>query len=324
MFIDLRASGFNSDDTAKMLKEKFPQHFDDMTLRSVYTMMMREITSSGLEHRLANAKVLLPKGVGLPTHTFQKMEVPYEDCLLFSDNHLYCHDVDWIAKGLVFMRTNDLKAVVLNGDTIDGLWASAYVNFMRGDAPAEFDAMGKFLHAILEHGAERIYIVPGNHEKRLGRQTQGALQMTHIIAMSLAHIEDPVLRLELDKITHVTNYPWMRFYGTPDQIDWLVGHPMAYRQLQLSVAAEMAQKYQTHIALGHEHHKATGVDKYSRYQTLNLPCTMDPGKAEYKALDFSPRPEVKLGFGWIVDGYGDSISHVAPEQWIRRRLEVPL
>lgn len=304
----------------KIIMEQYPDHFVGILPRSAYVACQREDDNDQAGHLVAEARETLPTAVDLPP-ILDEVVWSYQDCLLFSDNHLPFHDSDVIAEGMAFAKAQKLRRVVLNGDTLDLHWASKYVNLSGEDSEASFRQLADYFVALMDHGLREIVLDFGNHEDRITRATDGRLHLWSIVAMAIDTLPSRD-RMRVRKAVTATNRPYITLVDTPDGTNWVIGHPRRYRQKRLSLAADLALKtFKCHVATGHEHHIGVTVSDCGDYWAMNLPCTQAAERTEYLQMDMSPTPRPIKGFGWLIDGVPGVWWEKAAEQWKRKQLK---
>ena len=74
------------------------------------------------------------------------------------------------------------------------------------------------------------------------------------------------------------------------------------RSLELTVAGELALKFESNICAFHEHYLAMGWCRYHRYVIVNGGSLADASQLAYINLDDSKRPVFDTGFVLIRDG----------------------
>ena len=81
-------------------------------------------------------------------------------------------------------------------------------------------------------------------------------------------------------------------------------HQYQYRQTKLSIANEMAQKYQRNTIVFHQHHSAAGMDKYERYGVIDCGGLHNQRQMAYVELVPNVRPRMNNGFVFMRNGTG--------------------
>lgn len=234
-----------------------------------------------------------------------------------SQAHLFTHDLgapwrltggDWLIVGDVQLPTTNYdyagtlmaiaekylrkpRKLILAGDLINADAFSDYDSDIQTPAfEREVDAAETLLYEFLRVFKD-IYWFWGNHERRVGRKTRGALSPTH-----LRNIVTPYR----DRV-HVSHWGHL-ILDTPAG-EWRVTHARNYSVNQLNVGDFLAQKYQSHIIQHHEHHCSMGWDRFKRYVVINNGGLFDPASMGYVVLDDSKMPNMQRGFTLMRGGF---------------------
>jgi len=144
----------------------------------------------------------------------------------------------------------------------------------------------------------------GNHDRRVGKRTQGALQPKHLLSM-LTH----------DKRVKVSHWGHCVIKNPNGGYNWRVTHGSEYSVNQLVVSDMMALKYQQNIILHHEHHLGRGFDRYGRYQIVNNGGLFDTTSMGYVVLDDNKKPAMIPGFSLMRSGYVDLLGPEGFTNW---------
>lgn len=137
---------------------------------------------------------------------------------------------------------------------------------------------------------DKVWVIMGNHERRLQKWTQGAFDETDLMALIWS---DP---------DWISMSPFGYCTVESEFGDWLVTHPRNYSINQLTVADALAQKHRMNIISHHEHHFAKGWDRYGWNVIVNNGTLIDPERVPYVTLDNSKSAGMKHGFVALVDG----------------------
>jgi hypothetical protein len=132
-----------------------------------------------------------------------------------------------------------------------------------------------------------VYWIMGNHERRPLKRTRGALKPAHLLAL-ITHDK----RVSVSEWGHCT-------VRNPGGADWRITHGRNYSVNQLTVADQLAQKYQANIISHHEHHLGMGWDRFKRYIVVNNGGLFNPAAMAYAVLDDSKMPNMTPGFSWL-------------------------
>jgi len=179
----------------------------------------------------------------------------------------------------------------------------------------EMDAARQFLDEYLTV-FDRIWITIGNHERRVSRRTRLAISPALLLKM-MAHSP----RVEISNWGHCVvendrGYPWR------------VTHARNYSINQLTVADQLALKYQQNIIQHHEHHLAKGFDRYGRYVVINGGGLFNPAEMAYAVLDDSKSAAMVQGFTVLRNGVGEIYGPQGFTDWTavlpERKKVIPL
>ncbi len=213
--------------------------------------------------------------------------------MVMGDIQLSTTDYDFMALpmavGYEYMKKP--RKLIIAGDLVN---ADAFSNY-ESDMPTpsmtdETEAGWIFFQEYLTVFQE-IYWFLGNHERRVGKRTKGAIQPQHLLKM-LTH----------DKRVHIS--PWGHaVVANPNGIDWRVTHSSDYSVNQLVVAEALALKYEQNIISHHEHHLAIGYDRYKRYMLINNGGLFRQSTMGYTQWDDSKKANMQQGFTRLDNGY---------------------
>ena len=227
-------------------------------------------TADAVKGLVRTAKLKQPKefNVGI-------MPTPLElagDFIIVGDVHVPC--TDWAFASLVgrVAEKTGIHRLIIAGDFFNFDMWSIYQHAVppttwREERNAARVLVGDWLETFSE-----IYTLQGNHDRRLQKWTAGEFDENDVWGLIATS----------QKLVH-SNYGWctVRSNGQP----WRVTHPKNYGRNQLTVASDLAMKYQSNVITWHEHHSAHGWDTYGRFVTVNGGTLADANKFAYVSLD---------------------------------------
>ena len=203
---------------------------------------------------------------------------------------------------------------ILAGDFVNADAFSGYESDQDETAfAAEVEAGRAFFDEYLTV-FDRIFWLYGNHERRLGKRTKGAIKPLHLLRT-----------MTWDKRVEVSHWGHCVVENERGH-DWRISHARNYSINQLTVADQLALKYQQNIIQHHEHHCAKGWDRYGRYIVIDNGGLFDYEQMAYAVIDDSKSAIMKNGFTLLRRG----VSHLFSddpftdwEMWLpERRLRV--
>lgn len=214
------------------------------------------------------------------------------DFMVTGDYQLPTFDVDFFELMLAVAK-RQLKAprqLIIAGDFLNN---DAFSQYDADIAPASLEQeleaaryVMRRLTAVFAH----IFWSWGNHERRSGKRNP---QITPAILRSLVTQDE---RVTVSHWSHLT-------IDSPHGV-WRVTHPRNYSINRLTVAGELALKYQSHIVAHHEHHLAQGWDRFGRYVVINNGGFFAQQQMGYAVLDDSKSPNMTNGFTLLKSGVG--------------------
>lgn len=183
------------------------------------------------------------------------------------------------------------KKLVILGDFINADWRSSYPTLTSlPSGRYEIETAQALIKEWLTW-FEEIYWFPGNHEDRWLKDNAGHLDMVHLKRL-LGPVESKIITSNLD-------HCWLN----TKMGKWFLCHGTSYSVDQLKYANDMAQKYQAHVLIGHQHHLAMGWDRFKRYIIIDNGGLFEPDKMAYVKMRANKRPNMMQGFTIIKDGY---------------------
>jgi hypothetical protein len=189
-----------------------------------------------------------------------------------------------------------VEAIAIGGDLWD---CDNYSRFVKLNPMLAFkdevDEVRKLLSLLLSR-FQRVYICRGNHEKRWIDMNAGKMDMFEL--MKLAIPEDLSAK-QFGERVKVTMNDHMHVVSGGEK--WRILHPRNFRTLNLSVAKDLAAKFQTHQFVAHGHQFAQGYDRSGRLHLLDGGGLFDKRALEY-LQETSCYSEPLNGFYLLDDG----------------------
>jgi hypothetical protein len=191
------------------------------------------------------------------------------------------------------------RGLLICGDLSNGDQDSAHAplapTISRARELVMLEDMLSYLLIVFDH----IWLTPGNHlRNRLMKTLSADMTANHIKRL----FTPPA---DLDRVT----FSWYDLvHVTSGDEPWIVTHQYQYRQTKLSIANDLAQKYQANTITFHQHHTASGMDKYERYAVIDCGGLHDQEMMAYTQLVPSTRPRMNSGFVYLHDGTGSLLT----------------
>ncbi len=238
----------------------------------------------------------------------------YDRVLVLNDLHIPALDLDFLEDyAIPTAKHFGIKHCVIAGDFWNGAGISRHPK--KGIYP--FSKEIEFGTDVLEYlcGHFHVFLEPGNHDDWFIYENGGHLNFRQAVKMM---IDRDAVRSRLE----VTEYDRMTIVNAGER--WTVPHQRNYSKHALKVGSELAQKYQTHMIIPHQHSSAKGPDYYGRYTVIACGGMYDPRKLDYPNLKTSTAREMNQGFVTLVDGWAELWTpDPVQTDWSRVGLEPP-
>lgn len=148
---------------------------------------------------------------------------------------------------------------------------------------------------LVLQAAERLLLIPGNHDFFLTRATDGALA-------PFAMLEAWAKEKYGDRVIF-SKFPFA--YVMVGGQKWMLHHPDTYRVVPGSVARDFCSRYECNIACGHSHITSESVSKSGKF-AIDIGGLVDERLVPYRY--YTDRPYGVWSPGWlIVDGKGHTL-----------------
>ncbi len=228
------------------------------------------------------------------------------------DFHIPYHSVPWSHQLVRLAVKTNIKRLVIVGDYQDMHSLSPFQDFNVPGAQYEMQIAKEYTLALLAWFDEIVFVL-GNHCMRIVKTLSKKFGYEHLSSLWLPDAKEiSTGKWNMDLIKKAgecikfTAYPLVYLtYGGPYD-KWMLVHPHLYRQVRLSAARALAEKYLCHIWNTHAHYEASGSDKSGRFFTVDGGGMMDRDKIEYYNMQVTAHPCWNNGIGII---YGDTFEH---------------
>ena len=211
------------------------------------------------------------------------------------DWHIPFCDEELVEDLIEAAQKNETKTLIIAGDFWD---CDDFSKFTHLNPPAcfteETEHVKMYLRKLLRV-FEQIYICRGNHEKRWIDINSGKMGMKELFALARPSnmSED-----DWNERVHITTDDHIHMDQNGQR--WLICHPRNYRQVELSVARDLAAKHQCHIIAAHGHRLAQGRDRSGAFRIMDGGGMFEQAALSY-LRDTSTHPMTRTGFYLIKD-----------------------
>lgn len=210
--------------------------------------------------------------------------------MVIGDIHVPTVDYEFACLVSRVAEKHGIKRLVIGGDVFNMDAFSSYDTVVAVPSWAQERDAARLLFKQWTQDFERIYIIMGNHDRRMQKWAAGNIGPDDIFGMVTSS----------DKLT-ISNFGHLTINTTGDY-PWRVTHSHNYSVNQLTVAGEMANKFQSNIISHHEHHLAKGYDRWKRFIIVNNGGLFDESKLAFVKLDDNKMPGMVNGFTMLKNG----------------------
>lgn len=205
---------------------------------------------------------------------------------VISDLHIPYFSLDYLKKALDVSKANKIKSLIIDGDFFDFQTISKFKKDADHKLKLEFTMGRKILQSLLNQFDE-IYLIPGNHDERLGRFVDYEFDLNFLFEVLIP-----------DNKISITSYRYCILNE-----DWRITHPHNYSKVKGSVAQELADVHQMNIIMGHTHYTSFSYNKSGTFECYEIGGLFDKNKIEYYNVKDTRNPKWNNGFGIYLDGY---------------------
>lgn len=208
------------------------------------------------------------------------------------DWHIPHTSPEWMRRLREVQHDRKVPNLVINGDFLDEVQASTYVNVgPQATLKEELMIGSAVLNDLLDY-FEKIYIVLGNHDLRLlkmvGKEAEVMLSEGYAKIL-FGHMIDNRL---IDTRVFISNLQWCE---TQDG-RWLMTHPKSYSRGGSIVPVRIAQKYAKNVIGGHGHHLAMAYTDSGRNMGIDGGGMFNEDSMLYKQSMADVSPDFNNGF----------------------------
>lgn len=225
---------------------------------------------------------------------------PQRDTLIIADLHAPYQNAVLLRKAIEVAKAAGVTDVDIAGDLLNFDELSPHGK-KEPVTPytVDIEAARQILR-VLQNTFSDIYIMSGNHDRYYTKKKDAPF--TDLICSE-------VLQGKTQGV-HVTNYDYI-FRGD----DWIIGHLTNYDPSPGVLAAQIADKYNRHALVGHDHLLGITTAKNGRLG-VSIGAMLQPDRFWYKVRGLDTYPHFQLGFAiiknnqlYLFSDTGNTINH---------------
>jgi len=218
------------------------------------------------------------------------------DCIVTGDYQI--PTTDWSLAEMVLQvgKATGIRTLLIIGDWVNMDAFSKYDHIVPPiDFVTETQVSIRLMNRYAGH-FDHIWLALGNHEHRLLRAMKGNLSGSMLGRLISA----------VGGKLHITPYSHIIIHSGGQT--WRATHQVNYSKLKGRVGDDLAQKFQSHVIVHHQHHTGKIIDRFGRYVIIDNGGIHDCNKMAYVKLRDSTSAAMTKGFTVVIDGTGHLIT----------------
>lgn len=214
------------------------------------------------------------------------MELSQITTLVVSDFHSPFHNPAMLDLAIKAAAHHGAKQIVVAGDLFDfNIISSHPKNDATTRIQSDLYIGGEVLLALAE--CAPVYVTNGNHDERVAKKLDINLPLASVIHMALAG-KTPRHKIE------VTEYDYL-YIGK----SYIAGHLSNYSKEPGKIAVELANKYQRHVLVGHDHIRGVKLSDNGLLFGISIGGMLMKDRFWYKERRLTVLPEFENGFAVV-------------------------
>jgi len=241
-------------------------------------------------------------------NVYKPLEFQLNNFIAVCDVHVPCTDYDFAMLPAAVAKKNlpeGERILFVHGDVFNQDVFGKWPKVVQAPTWQQEREAAANLFAIWAKTFDKIIVTPGNHDYRILTKLEGQSSFAGILWDMIGEQDQDLNQMfgslfSTGKlVTSAVDYVFVE----TRKGRYIIEHGKEYSINPLTVANEDAQKYQSHVIRGHEHHVGLTMDKFNRYWIINNGGLFDKDKFAYVSLQASKRPVMKKGFTMVKSGY---------------------
>ncbi len=222
---------------------------------------------------------------------YKELSLPMGNYMISCDYHAPFHSELWFNRMLAVARKLGIRKQIIVGDLFDMAFVCKWP-LQDGQKSTDLDEEKSLMDPIfkaMDYFDENV-LINGNHERRVGRFSESAIQARHLFGYFGADIWERKFKYSVYDKANIGD-------------KWIVVHPRSYSQVSGAVAIRLAEKFHRHALNAHGHFTSMRWDRSGEYMGVDLGGIFDQDKVAYINLTTTTHPTWNNGFGMLLDGY---------------------
>lgn len=186
----------------------------------------------------------------------ETFHIPFP-CMVTGDRHTPFINLEWHKKLMKVAKERNIKTLIESGDYFNqdcfSSWFPEYGPPIIYSWAAEVDSATEVMADTLSW-FDNIYIIMGNHDKRVWRKVGMGQDLSLLFRM-----------ITSDPRVHVSNLPYC--YAGNDT--FMIVHPKTYAQTTSATAKKLAEKHRKHVIAAHGHFLGLDYTRCGKYLCID-------------------------------------------------------
>lgn len=238
------------------------------------------------KYRLGASRFMLEHDKGIKV--FQELTLPMDNYMFSCDYHAPFHSEMWINLLLAVAEKFKIRKNVMIGDLFEFHFIMHHYTELSRSLNKEVMQVQPVINTLKYF--DMNYLVQGNHEKRVGRGTNGLIQAKHLFKLFGGDAWHKHFKYSIYDKLNIED-------------DWMVVHPGSYSQISGSVAIRLAEKFAKNVINSHGHFVAMRYTRDGKHMGIDLGGMFDRSRVDYINLKTTTHPVWNNGFGMMYNGH---------------------
>ena len=241
----------------------------------------------GLSQTIAPDRLSIPANVNLVP--IKPLVLDLDSWLYASDFHVPIHNRQWIKRLVAVANHRNVDTLVIGGDLFDFDSSSRHPKDTRQAGLNQTLSVAGDLLVSLCGVFNRLYILPGNHCRRVATKLDEPLEFDALIHAAVKG------RVASGKIVS-TDFDYI-YIGQEDS-GWVVGHPRYFSTVPAKGGADVAMLQRRNVIGAHNHIIGLSQSKDGRFWSIDPGHMTDPNMTPYlmQSNGLSRYPTWRNGF----------------------------
>jgi predicted phosphodiesterase len=263
------------------------EHYVDGSMDLIIARLTNETQQDWTRKQITDRAARLGIKRGIIREDFPAISVAYHIegikepiTLIASDFHMPWYNRDICMQLVQVAKEKKVPSLIIAGDLFDNWIFSIFDKESRETSWREERNKIDHLFDILLVTIPRIYVIPGNHDKRMLRALKFQVSFPELFRLLENGSRVKVLELPIVKLNE----------------DSLILHPDTYSRTPGKVPRDLIAKYRKNVFIGHTHSQSLVWDPSAKNVGIEVGCMCQQDCMDYKNIHITTHPQWNPGF----------------------------